>query len=1154
MTPSLGVIPVRVKNDQKDIFRLTLPPGKTITFVAELASDKPTRVYLWKPLSFTQKARDVQLFNGIMLGIVGLLGIFLTAVFAANHKVIFPSAALLTWCVLAYLCVEFGFWHKLFQLHVEDNAMYRAASESAVASALVIFLFTFLRLNVWHGFVRMFFALWIAAQLGLVFAAVLDPKLASTFARLSFVAIGALGGLLALFLAARGQDRALSLIPTWLLFGVWLFGMAMAITGRLSGDVTVSALIAGLVLFVLLIGFTVTQFAFRSTEPTYGAAPNQLQLRSLAIDGSGSAVWEWNTRRDEVKVSPVVEALLGLREGELSNKVDNFVKHLHPSDRERFRLSLFSAKESTSEFISVDFRMRHVDNSYRWFELEAARVPGADRKSLRCVGLLRDITETRRAQERLMHDAVHDSLTGLPNRELFLDRLGVAMSRTATERQIRPTIFFVDIDKFKSINSSFGLIVGDSLLLSVARRLGRHVHGQDTLARVGGDQFAILLMNERPVAELSRLADEIRHALRAPIAIAGQEIILTISMGIALFDGQQADDIDLLREAEIAMYRAKRAGTDRIEVFKPDMRADKDERITIESNLRRAITNNQLKLFYQPIIHLPTEELAGFEALVRWQHPKHGLLDPDHFIPVAEETDLIVMLGSFALTTAASAAAKWQKELPRADDPLFVSVNVSSRQLFRQELIQELRNIIGQAIVPRGSLRLEVTETLVMENPEQAMRMLELLKEAGAKLSLDDFGTGYSSLAYLQRFPFDTIKIDKALVQGSGEDGPEAIIVRSIVALAHELDKKVVAEGVEVAEDVGFLRSIGCAYAQGFYYGEAMSEREVIQLLRMIRKSERRKVGGGLFKSKAKKKLLKSSAGSTGERAGDAAVALPQQAAKSESSATSNARPEAPPPNSVSGKTSNAGTKTAGQPANGLSRQPIAPSVVAKSSGRPARSSGNGTMPAGVSPTTPSAEVSRASKHKTSNSAPENSILAAQTYAAESAKRPTPMRDTKTGNAPARRAATEPQQVAASRLPKNPPPVVAAAPLPAGNLPMPQVQPPTEARPDKAIAGASGQAKAAHSKTNRTGAQTDKKLADDFKTLPPGIAASLARLAGGPLPPNPLLEKSKDRTPAVKRGKQTNSASPNARQASSSQQAKAANQAPPPLPSKKKTG
>ena len=330
VTPSIGYIPERIKSDRADIFRITIEPGQTVTYVAELASDRFARLYLWKPLEYELYSRDRLLFNGIMLGLTGLLAIFLTAIFAANHKAIFPSAALVAWCVLAYLCVDFGFFHKLFQLRAEDNAVYRAAGESAVAASIVIFISVFLRIAFWHGLIRMLFTVWIIAQLTLVAVAVIDPRLASTFARMSFLVIGGVGGAFMLFLALRGQDRALSLIPTWILFLIWIFGAAMTLTGRLSGDIVVSGLVAGLVLILVLIGFTVTQFAFRSLEPLFGAAPSELQLRALAVDGAGSAVWEWNARRDEVKVSPAIEASLGLNAGELCTKVDDFIKHLHP--------------------------------------------------------------------------------------------------------------------------------------------------------------------------------------------------------------------------------------------------------------------------------------------------------------------------------------------------------------------------------------------------------------------------------------------------------------------------------------------------------------------------------------------------------------------------------------------------------------------------------------------------------------------------------------------------------------------------------------------------------------------------------------------------------------------------------------------------------
>lgn len=849
VTPSIGFVPERVKSDKADIFRITLEPGQTITYVAELSSERYARLFLWKPIDYEVKSRDRQLFNGAMLGLTGLLAIFLTAVFAANHKIIFPAAALVSWTVLTHLCVDFGFFHKLFNLRPEDNAVYRAATEAAMAASFVMFLSTFLRLGLWHGLVRMLIGVWMVAQLALVAVAVIDPRLAATFARLSFVGIGAIGAVFTFYLAVRGQDRALSLVPTWVLFLVWIFATGMTLIGRLSGDVVVASLIAGLVLVVILMGFTVTQFAFRSLDPVYAGAPADMQSRSLAIAGSGSSVWEWNIRRDEFKVGTEIENALALMPGELSSKVEDFVKHMHPMDQERFRVMLLSAQERAGVRIKADFRMRHADNSWRWFDLEAASVPNADGRTLRCVGLIRDITNSKRAYERLLHDAVHCSLTGLPNRELFLDRLRMAITRAKTESGIRPAVIFVDLDKFKSVNSSFGLVRGDSMLLTVARRLQRHLGPQDTVARVGGDQFAMLYLAEEDSRNLAALAERIRRSLRAPIPLGNQEIVLTGSIGVALWDNSTIEDGELLKDAEIAMYRAKRTGADRIVAFEPGMRRDRDDRIQIESDLRKALDKSQLKVLYQPIIYLPTKELAGFEALVRWEHPRLGLLNPVSFIPVAEESDLIVKLGSHVLLRAAKDAARWQAELPRVDRPLFVSVNVSSRQIFRPESVQEIRHILGRNIVPRGGLKLEVTETLVMENPEQSAEVLEMLRGAGAELALDDFGTGYSSLAYLQRFPFDTVKIDRELVRSSAT-AQGAAIMRSIVALVHELGKRVVAEGVEQKDEAAFLRSIGCEYAQGYHFGEPIPERDVLQLLKMIRKSEKKMQPRGFFRPK----------------------------------------------------------------------------------------------------------------------------------------------------------------------------------------------------------------------------------------------------------------------------------------------------------------
>jgi diguanylate cyclase (GGDEF)-like protein len=450
---------------------------------------------------------------------------------------------------------------------------------------------------------------------------------------------------------------------------------------------------------------------------------------------------------------------------------------------------------------------------------------------------------------------VHDSLTGLPNRELLLDRLQVALGRAKSEPQIRPTVLIIDIDKFTNLNSSLGLVLGDSLLLTIARRLQRHLGPNDTLGRIAGDRFALLLLADQPVAELAQHAERIRRSLRSPIKIAGQEVVLTGSIGIAVYDGEETSHGDLLKKAEIAMFRAKRAGADRIEVFTPEMRGDQDDRKSLEADLRRAMEKNQLRVAYLPIIYLPTEELAGFEAVARWDHPQFGTVDPAAFAPLAEENDLVARIGTFLVQRAARDVVAWQKEFPRGDTPLFVSVNVSCRHLFRPDVIQEIRHILGRTVVPKGSLRLEVTEQIALENPEQSTEVLEWFRSAGAEIVLDEFGTGYSSFSYLEKLPFDTIKIDQAFMQsGAVKGGNDSALVRSMVALAHELGKKVLAKGVEAATEVGFLRSIECEYAQGAYCGDAIAETDVRQVLASLRASENKHKPVGVFRPKPKKK------------------------------------------------------------------------------------------------------------------------------------------------------------------------------------------------------------------------------------------------------------------------------------------------------------
>ncbi|MCC6780856.1 MAG: EAL domain-containing protein [Hyphomicrobiales bacterium] len=810
-----------------DIFRITLDPGAVMTYVLELRTDKLNQLYLWEPEAYKDKVNSLTLYHGIVIGIAGLLALFLTILFVVKGSVMFPAAAALGWAVLVYIGIDFGFWGKVFALSPDSEQIWRASGEAILAATLVVFLFAYLNLNRWHVRYAHITLGWLAFLGALVALALYEPTIASGIARTSLLAVAVLGFGLVVYLSFHGFDRAVLLIPTWLLLVVWVIAAALAVMGALTNDIVGPALLGGLVLIVMLIGFTVMQHAFAGGVTT--GIVSDLERRALALTGAGDMIWDWDVSADKVYTSPETEALLGLKRGTLEGPAARWLEVLHPLDRDRFRAVLDRVLEQRRGRLTQDFRLRTPDGHYLWFAFKARPVVGSDGEVVRLVGTLTDVTEFKNAEERLLHDAVHDNLTGLPNRELFIDRLEAVLAFAKADPAIKPTVIVVDIDRFKQVNDSVGIAVGDSILLTLARRLGRLLKPQDTLARLSGDQFALIVLSERDAERVVAFAETLRKALRAPITFNDREIFLTASMGVALSDGQAQGTEEVLKDAELAMYHAKRIGGDRLELFKPSMRARKTDRLTMESELRRALERDEITILYQPIVRLEDRSVAGFEALARWDHPKMGRTSPSEFIAIAEEIGLIVDLGMFVLERTARQLASWQRTV-RQRDPIFASVNVSSRQLLRQDLIHDLRTVIARSGLARGTLKLELTESLVMENPEHAAQMLQRIRELGAGLALDDFGTGHSSLAYLQRFPFDTIKIDQSFVRANGK-GARPVILRSIVALAHDLGMEVVAEGAETDSDAVELYQLGCEYAQGFHFGEPMSADDARALL-----------------------------------------------------------------------------------------------------------------------------------------------------------------------------------------------------------------------------------------------------------------------------------------------------------------------------------
>lgn len=827
ITPSEGFALDRLPSDEADVFLITLNPGAIITFVAELSSPDLPQIYLWEPEAYKDTINSFTLYKGIVLGIAGLLAVFLTILFVVKGTSVLPATAALAWAVLAYICVDFGFLSKLVATTPTDERIWRAGTEITLAAGLVIFLFTYLNLNRWHTNLSFATLAWIVGLGILSGVAIYDPSIATGIARFSFALTVIAGTGLIAYLGVNRFDRAIMLIPTWVLIICWLFGAWLTVTGQLANDIVQPALGGGLVLIVLLIGFTVMQHAFAGGAHHNGLF-SDLERQSLALTGSGDIVWDWDVPRDRIVTMPDVSRQLGMSPGSLFGPARNWVPRIHPDDRDRFRTTLDVVLEHRRGRINHQFRIRAEDGHYHWLTLRARPVVGSDGEVIRCVGTLIDVTEQKSSEERLLHDAVHDNLTGLPNRELFVDRLDAIIALASAEDTVRPTIFAIDIDRFKQVNDELGISAGDTILLTIARRLKRLLKPQDTLARISGDQFGLILLSEQEPAKVAAFAEGISRAIMVPINFGQQEIILTASVGLVTWVDEMASPLELIKDAELAMYQAKRVGGNRIEPFRPAFRSAGADKLQIESDLRRALDRNEIAMVYQPIVDIETAEIAGFEALMRWEHPRKGNIPPSEFIPIAETSDLINQLGMHALEQSCEDIASWYRTLGQI--PIFMSVNLSSAQLLRNDLYNDIRGVLTKTGFKEQNLKLELTESVVMHNPEQAARVLARLKDLGIQLALDDFGTGHSSLSYLTRFPFDTIKIDQSLVRDTGEK--QLVLLRSIIAMARDLGMTIVAEGIETEEDAEELADLGCDYAQSFLFGPPISSAAVLKLLR----------------------------------------------------------------------------------------------------------------------------------------------------------------------------------------------------------------------------------------------------------------------------------------------------------------------------------
>jgi PAS domain S-box-containing protein len=553
--------------------------------------------------------------------------------------------------------------------------------------------------------------------------------------------------------------------------------------------------------------------------------------------------------------SPAYQKVLGYSPEEL--RASSSTEQIHPDDRPRVLKAAEKARLS-GQGERVEYRIRHRDGSWRTLESTACAIRNARGQTDKLVIVNRDITERKRAEEMLVHNAFHDGLTNLPNRALFMDRLQHALTLSKRQSNYKFAVLLIDVDEFKIINDSLGHTAGDELLIQIGQRLKRSVRradtvsrpreepgrptNDDTLARLGGDEFTILLDDIRDPIEAVRVAERVQAELTTPFVVNKQEIVISASIGIASSASPHTQAEDLVRDADIAMYRAKRAGKARCEVSDPAMHASAVKRLSLETDLRKALDQGEFRVYYQPIVSLQTGKIAGFEALTRWQRPE-GIVSPFEFIAVAEEIGLIIPMNRQLVHEACQHLRSWQSEFP-SSPPLTMSVNVSSREFAQPDLASEIRKALPQTGVDPGCLQLEIIETIAMGDAEKSGRVLAQLQALGVRLSIDDFGTGYSSLSRLRRIPVDTLKIDRAFISHMDSDPESREIVRIIIMLAHNLGLKVVAEGAETEEHVNLLKQLNCEMVQGYFFSRPADDQAMSQLLAGDHRASAASIGG----------------------------------------------------------------------------------------------------------------------------------------------------------------------------------------------------------------------------------------------------------------------------------------------------------------------
>ncbi len=824
ITPSEGLALERKKSYDSDIFYLKIKPGSIITYVAELTSNKLPPIYLWQIDAYKNTQNSFTFYQGILLGIAVLLALFLSMLFFVRGTFVFPAIAMFAWASVAYIGLDFHFLNKIIAISTSSEPIWRAAIEVSLSASLIIFLLAYLNVYSWHYKLIYAITLIIACLTGLFVFSITHPVFIATIARIIIGITTFIGTILIGYLIYKKFNRAILIVPTWLLLILWSIAMYTCTMGYIDNDIIEPALSGGLVLLVLLISFTILQDVF-ATSTFHQGIFSYAESSALAVQASGDIIWDWDVQRNNLHIQPNLENFLGANAKKITGCLQNFISALHINDRNLFTAYIDLMMEKKRGKIDQIFRIRSSDNNYHWFNLRARAVVDKDGDLTNCIGILSNINEFKKVQEQFLKDTTYDNLTRLPNRNLFIDRLQNLINLSHIYKNINPVVIIIDFDNFRSVNQNHGYNIGNQFLLIMAKRFSRIIKPEDTLTHLKADRFAAILMSPTNSKEIAETIDLLKKTAKSPLTMGEKSIKLNCSIGIYNLRHQNYNAKEILANTELAMTSAKRHGGNTIELFEPNLKSLSSSLNSLSEDLPLAIERGELRVIYHPILSFADSELIGFESYTIWQHPQYGEISIPDFISCAETTGLSKLVGQFTFKTIAKDMLILQEKF--AKENYFISINLNSCDLLHQDFIDDIKSILLRYPIDTSNLIFEISEPVLSEKPEQSAALLDGFKDLGFKLGIDHFSAVGSSISYLAYYPFSFVKFDKILMH---EHNNQAIILlKSTIDIAHSLGYKTIAVGVDTQEEASFLADLGCDYVQSLIFTEPLNINELIK-------------------------------------------------------------------------------------------------------------------------------------------------------------------------------------------------------------------------------------------------------------------------------------------------------------------------------------